>query len=238
MAETGGIRTDLRLATAVAGRDLRVAVRSGGGWFNAVFFFAVFSGVTAFAVGPERADLAAVAPGLLWLGAALSLQLSAADLFARDLDDGSLRAYCAEQFRLGPYVAGKLAVLALSSAAPIAALSPLYLILFATDPAAAIQGMIVFVAGAPALCLAACAAAALTASAQGGGVLSASLAAPATIPVLIFGVAAVENVVAATGAFSFGADGGTALLLLMALELAYLVILPPVAVVALRIGLQ
>ena len=225
--------TPLSLAVNIVLRDGRVAIRSGGGWFNALFFFAIFSMFTAFALGPGREQLAAAAPALLWLGSALALNLAGIELFANDMKDGSLRVISAENSSLGGYIAGKFTSLFLMAAAPIALVAPIFLVVFGIEPALAFKGAAVFIAGLPALCLGAGVAAALTAGMGANGLLGACLSAPATIPVLIFGVGAIQNVVQ----LGSGIDGSE-FLILIALDLIYLVILPPFAIIALRYGLE
>ena len=174
-------------------RDAQAAVRSGGGWFHAVFFFVIFAGFTAFAVGPEAAPLRAAAPALIWLGGALALQLSAARIFAADFEDGFLRVIAAEIGALAPYIGAKYLFMLLLSAAPIVFLAPVFFIVCALPPNVAFIGAAVFACGAPALCLAALLSSALTAAMRASGVLSAALAAPLIVPILIFGVSATER---------------------------------------------
>ncbi len=213
-------------------RDVKTALRSGGGWFHGVFFFTVFAGFTAFSVGPDRAELAAAAPALLWLGAMLSLQLAASDLYASDLADGFLRTITAEQDSLAPYFFSKLVVLTLTAAMPIIVLAPVYYIVFALGPTAAIHASLVFFIGVPALIIACAVSSAISSSMRVSGLLGTALSTPIIIPVLIFGVGASEQTLATGSVIS------PELQLLCALILLYMVILPPFAISALRLGLE
>ena len=71
-------------------RDLRLAVRSGGGAAVGVVFFLAVVTLVPFAVGPDLNLLARIGPAILWLGALLSTLLGLDRLFQADLDDGSL----------------------------------------------------------------------------------------------------------------------------------------------------
>ena len=58
-------------------RDMRLAVRVGGGALIGVLFFLIVVTLVPFAIGPDLALLARIGPAILWLGALLaSLLLS------------------------------------------------------------------------------------------------------------------------------------------------------------------
>ncbi len=230
MSETSSLSSTSFIRAQFA-RDAKSALRSGGGWFHTLYFFAMFAGFSVFAVGPERALLMATAPGLLWLGAALALQLSSVDLFAQDYADGTLRTLAAEHPSLWPYFIAKFCVIFLLAVVPIAVLAPLYYVLFAFDPASALKAALLFMIGCPALVLAAILAAAMSAGMRTSGVLGAGFSAPVIVPVLIFGVGATERL-------SAGAFISPELLILCALMLVYFVVLPPFVILALRFGLE
>ena len=71
-------------------RDLRLALRAGGGFGLGLAFFLIVTMLVPFSVGPEATLLKAIAPGVLWLGALLACLLSLDRLLALDLEDGSL----------------------------------------------------------------------------------------------------------------------------------------------------
>ena len=213
-------------------RDLRNGLRTGGGWFHAVYFFAVFASFMAFAVGPDRGQLSSVAPALLWLGTMLALQLSAADLFASDYQDDSLRVVLVEQGTLFPYVSAKLVLITLTSAGPIVLLAPLYFVIFAVEPTSALRAALVFFLGVPTLILTASVSAALSTGMRTSGLLGAGLSVPVTIPALIFGVGATRKAMESSQIFS------PELQILCALTLIFLVIVPPFLIATLKFGLE
>jgi len=77
-------------AAAVLGRELRLALRSGGGAGLGLAFFLIVVLLTPFGVGPDATVLARVAPGVLWIAALLACQLSLDRLFQSDAEDGTL----------------------------------------------------------------------------------------------------------------------------------------------------
>ncbi len=79
--------------TALIGRDLRLALRSGGGATLGVVFFLVLVTLIPFAVGPDLNLLARIAPAILWIGALLSTLIGLDRLFQADEEDGTLDLY-------------------------------------------------------------------------------------------------------------------------------------------------
>ena len=75
---------------ALISRDIRIALRVGGGALIGVLFFLTVVVLMPFAVGPDLALLARLGPAILWLGALLASLLTLDRLFMADHDDGSL----------------------------------------------------------------------------------------------------------------------------------------------------
>src|SRR6266852_5040830 len=81
------------LMTALAAlirRDIRIALRVGGGALIGVLFFLTVVVLMPFAVGPDLALLTRLGPAILWLGALLASLLTLDRLFTADHEDGSL----------------------------------------------------------------------------------------------------------------------------------------------------
>src|SRR4029078_8263176 len=78
-------------------RDVRLAVRVGGGVGMGVLFFLTVVVLTPFAIGPALALLGRIGPAILWLGALLASLLTLAWLFA-----GGHRAGLARPVRVAP----------------------------------------------------------------------------------------------------------------------------------------
>ena len=58
--------------TALLVRDMRLAVRVGGGALMGALFFLIVVTMMPFAIGPDLALLARIGPAILWLGALLA----------------------------------------------------------------------------------------------------------------------------------------------------------------------
>src|ERR1043165_1395637 len=76
--------------SALLVRDMRLAVRVGGGALIGVLFFLIVVTLTPFAIGPDLALLKRIGPAILWIGALLASLLALDRLFAADHEDGSL----------------------------------------------------------------------------------------------------------------------------------------------------
>lgn len=222
----------MKLAGIIFSRDLALAFRSGGGWFYALFFFAVFTVLSGIAFGPSLTALAAAAPAAVWLAAALAIQFAAADLFDSDMQDGSLRALAAEQGGLFPYVIAKTALLAATAAAPMIAAAPFFLTILGVSFVEGLSVSLILAIGAPALIFIAVLTAALSAGLRAGGLLAMVIAAPFAAPVLVFGVSAAKAVLAGGGL------AAPETLILGALSLFMAALTPGFTIAALRVSLE
>ena len=213
-------------------RDLRLAVRSGGGAPVGVVFFLAVVTLVPFAVGPDLNLLARIGPAILWLGALLSTLLGLDRLFQADLDDGSL-----DLLHLGPApLELAIAVKALAhwaaSGLPLVIAAPL-LGLFVNLPVGGIGAVtLTLLVGTPALTFLGAIGAALTVALRRGGLLLSILILPLAIPVLIFGVAAANAAIIGPMPFM------PPFLLLCAMTLFSMVLGTVAAAWALRFGLE
>ena len=57
-------------------RDLRLAIRAGGGFGLGLAFFLIVVVLVPFGVGPETELLSRIAPGILWVASLLAALLS------------------------------------------------------------------------------------------------------------------------------------------------------------------
>ena len=76
--------------SALIRRDIRIALRVGGGALIGVFFFLIVVVLMPFAIGPDIPLLSRLGPAILWLGALLASLLTLDRLFMADHEDGSL----------------------------------------------------------------------------------------------------------------------------------------------------
>jgi heme exporter protein B len=217
---------------ALLRRDMRLAVRVGGGALMGVLFFLIVVAMVPFALGPDLALLARTGPAILWLGALLASLLALDRLFAADHEDGSLDLILMGRAPLELAVAAKALAHWLTTGLPLVVAAPLLGLFLNLDPAAIGAVALTLLAGTPALTCIGLIGAALAVALRRGGLLVPVLVLPLTIPVLIFGVAASNAALAGPVPF------GTPFTVLVALTLASLVLGPFAAAAALRHGLD
>lgn len=218
--------------TALLIRDMRIAVRVGGGALIGVLFFLIVVTLIPFALGPDLALLARVGPAILWLGALLASLLALERLLAADHEDGSLDLILTGRAPLELALAMKALAHWLTTGLPLVIATPFLALLLNLDPTATAAVALTLLAGTPALTFTGLIGAALTVSLRRGGLLTAVLVLPLTVPVLIFGVAASNAAIAGPVPF------GTPFAVLCALTLMSLVAGPFAAAAAIRQGLD
>jgi heme exporter protein B len=217
---------------ALLRRDMRLAVRVGGGALMGVLFFLIVVVMVPFALGPDLALLSRTGPAILWLGALLASLLALDRLFAADHEDGSLDLILMGRAPLELAVAAKALAHWLTTGLPLVIAAPLLGLFLNLAPAAIGAVALTLLVGTPALTCIGLIGAALAVALRRGGLLVPVLVLPLTVPVLIFGVAASNAAV--TGPLPFG----TPFTVLVALTLASVVLGPFAAAAALRHGLD
>ena len=216
---------------SIVGRDLRLAFRRGGDATSVVVFFVLTITLFPFGIGPEPAVLARVAPGVIWVGALLAAMLSLDRLFRADHDDGSLELLALAPLPLEVVVMAKCLAHWLTTGLLLVIAAPLLAVLLnmaAEGFAALLAAMLL---GTPLLSLLGAIGAALTVSLRRGGVLISLLVLPLYIPVLIFGVGAIDAAV-------YDLDVKPHLMVLGGLLLAALPLAPWASAAALRFSLE
>ena len=179
--------------SAIFLRDLRLAVRVGGGALIGVLFFLIVVTLMPFAIGPDLALLARIGPAILWLGALLASLLALDRLIVMDHEDGSLDLILMAPVPLELALAAKAIAHWLTTGLPLVAATPLLGLLLNLDPQATGAVALTLLVGTPALTFTGLIGAALTVALRRGGLLLAVLVLPLTIPVLIFGVVSLER---------------------------------------------
>ncbi|MEE4192637.1 MAG: heme exporter protein CcmB [Halieaceae bacterium] len=212
-------------------RQLLLAYRRPVDTINPLLFFLLVVTLFPLGIGPDPAQLAEFAPGILWIVALLASLMAAEGMFRQDYEDGSL-----EQLLLSPqplYLASLTYSFAhwLVTGVPLTLLSPLFATMLQL-PVAALPVLLASMAlGTAILSLVGSIGAALTVSLKRGGMLISLIIVPLYIPVLIF----------AAGAVRFAAEGfdPAPQLLLLAGMLSLSVALAPFAISAgLRISVD
>lgn len=212
-------------------RDLALALREPAEIAQPLAFFVLIVTLFPLGVGPERALLATLAPGVLWIAALLSTLLGLEALFRRDRDDGTLEQLVLRARPLQLAVLARMAAHWLVTGLPLTLAAPLLGYMLALPDAARVPLMAGLALGTPILTLLGGVGAALTVGLRAGGLLLALLVLPLFVPVLILGVGAAELAVAGLAA--------KAPLLWLGTGLAAAVTLAPFAIAgALRIGVE
>jgi heme exporter protein B len=218
--------------TALIARDIRIALRVGGGALVGVLFFLAVVTLIPFALGPDLALLRRIGPAILWLGALLASLLALDRLFADDQADGSLDLILTGSAPLELAVATKALAHWLTTGLPLVIASPILGLLLNLEPEAIGVVALTLAVGTPALTFIGLIGAALAVALRRGGLLLPILIVPLTIPVLIFGISA------ANAALEGPVPFGTPFAILCALTLFSVVVGPVAAAATLRHGLE
>lgn len=208
-------------------RHLRTGLRRPGDLLNPVAFFLMVVTLFPLGLGPAPERLAELSAGLFWVVALLSNLMNSSRLFAADFEDGSL-----EQVVISPHSTALTALTEVAShwlfsGVVLAILSPLFAVLLHMPTAAIATLVLSLLLGTLVLALIGAIGAALTVGLHRGGMLLSLLIVPLYIPVLIFGVGAVNEAAS-------GRDPSAWLALLGALGAGGLVLAP----VAIGAGLK
>lgn len=215
----------------VLARDVRLALRQGSAGTMALGFFVLVVVLFPLGVGPELNVLSRISAGVLWVAALLACLLSLDRLFQADFEDGSLDLLVLSPLPLEMMVLAKCVAHWLTSAMPLVVASPLLALLLNMDPEGLPVLVYALLLGTPALSLTGAVGAALTVGIRRGGVLLSLVVLPLYVPVLIFGVAAVDAQIQGLGA-------GAHLLILAAISLFAGVGAPWAAAAALRVAVE
>ncbi|PJE34516.1 heme exporter protein CcmB, partial [Pseudooceanicola lipolyticus] len=171
-------------------RDLRLAFRAGGGFGLGLAFFLIVTVLVPFGVGPGAAQLGAIAPGILWLGALLACLLSLDRIFALDWEDGTLDLLATSPLPLEAAVSVKALAHWLTTGLPLVLAAPVLGLLLNLAPQGHAWLLLSLALGTPALSVIGTFGAALTVGVKRGGLLLSLLVLPLYVPTLIFGAEA------------------------------------------------
>ncbi|MCH7486462.1 MAG: heme exporter protein CcmB [Proteobacteria bacterium] len=189
----------MRRFPLMIGRELRLALRQGMDSLTVVMFFVLAVVLFPFGVGPDPVVLARIAAGVIWVSALLASMLSLERLFQTDFEDGSLELLALSPMMPEAMVLAKVAAHWLTTGLPLIVAAPLLAVLLNMSG----DGFLVLIAalalGTPTLSLIGAVGAALILGSRRGGVLLSLVVLPLYIPVLIFGVGAVEGSISGLG---------------------------------------
>jgi len=173
-------------------RDLNLAFRQGFDSLMVVAFFIIAVVLFPFGFGPEANILARIASGTIWVAALLASMLSLERLFLTDYEDGTLELLALAPVPLEVTVLAKVVAHWLTTGLPLIVTAPLLAVLMQLPNEGYWVLVVGLALGTPTLSLIGAVGAALTLGSRRGGVLLSLLVLPLYIPVLIFGVSAVD----------------------------------------------
>lgn len=216
---------------ALLTRDLRLAVRAGGGFGLGLAFFLIVTVLVPFGVGPETGLLSRIGPGVLWIGALLACLLSLDRIFALDWEDGSLDLLATAPLPMEGIVSIKALAHWLTTGLPLVLAAPVLGVLLSLPLEGYLWVLVSLAAGTPALSVIGTFGAALTVGLKRGGLLLSLLVLPLYVPTLIFGAEVARR----------GAEGlavQTPLLMLAGISAGVIALLPFASAAVLRINLR
>ncbi|MFZ1428655.1 MAG: heme exporter protein CcmB [Geminicoccaceae bacterium] len=212
-------------------RDLVLAFRRLADTAMGLVFFVVALSLFPFGVGASPDILARIGAGVIWVVALLAVLLTMDRLWQADFEDGSLELILLAPVPLELLVATKCLAHWLTSGLLLVIAAPLLALLMNLPGDGWWVLPLALALGTPTLTLIGSIGAALLLGSRRGAVLIALLVLPLYIPVLIFGVAAVDSVM-------LGVGGNAPLLILGAMFLTALALTPFASAAALRLALE
>jgi heme exporter protein B len=216
---------------AIVRRDLQLGLRRSADSLQPLLFFVIALALFPLGVGPAAEMLERIGVGVIWVLALLAVMLSLDRLYHADAEDGSLDLLAQGVLPLELVSLAKCLAHWLTSGLLLVLVSPLLAILMQLPADALGPIALALLLGTPTLTLIGSVGAALMIGARRGSALLALIVLPLYIPVLIFGVSAVEGEV-------MGLGGRAQFLIQGAMLLAALALTPFATAAALRLALE
>lgn len=177
---------------ALIRRDLSLSIRQRADTLMVIGFFAITVIMFPFGIGPEPGVLTRVSAGILWVTALLASLLSLDHLFSDDEQDGTLDLLLISPMPPTAVAAAKIIAHWMTTGLPLTLAAPVLGIPLQMPSSAALPMILAFLLGTPILSLVGAVGAALTQGARRKGILMPLVVLPLYIPVLIFGVGAID----------------------------------------------
>ena len=212
-------------------RDIRLALRAGGGFGLGLAFFLIVIVMVPFAVGADTGLLSKIAPGVLWIGALLACLLSLDRLLALDFEDGTLDLLATAPLPLEAALSVKALAHWITTGLPLIIAAPVLGVLMNLPTQGYGWLVLSLLLGTPALSVIGTFGAALTVGIKRGGLLLSLLVLPLYVPTLIFGAEAARRGAA-------GADVSTPMLLLAGISAATIALMPFASAAVLKVNLR
>ena len=176
--------------------ELKLILRQGMDSMMIVMFFIIVVILFPFGVGPEPNMLSKISAGVIWVAALLASILSLDRVYQTDFEDGCLELLIIQPLALELIVAAKITTHWLTTGLPLIVAAPCLAFLLNMDAGGFLVLILSLFIGTPTLSLIGSIGAALTLGARRSGVLLSLLILPLYIPVLIFGISAIDAALA------------------------------------------
>lgn len=173
-------------AWTLIARDVRRGYAGGGAGLVCGFFLLAVI-LFPFAIGPDRAMLARIGAGAIWVAALLAALLPVDRLVAPDCESGWFDQVAVRGLSLPLVMLLRIVAHWLAFAPPLMLAALVASGLFGLDGAAVLRVELGLLLGTPGLAALAVATGALTAGLRGAGAVAGLLLLPLALPLLIFG---------------------------------------------------
>ena len=204
--------------------DLLSAWRRKSDWMNGWLFFLLVTTLFPLTMTPDSQLLHAIAPGLIWISALLSMLLALNQCLKPDHQDGALVLLLLSPYPLSLVVLAKISAHWLMSGLPLVLMTPLLAVLLHLSIHETLTLILALLFGTPVFSFIGAIAMALTIALENQSFLLALIVLPLCVPILIFGTGVVIN-----------AELGLPILGILLLLVAFLILaitLAPIAIVA------
>ncbi len=212
-------------------RNLRLYFRNPGQVFQPVIFFIIVVSLFPMAISPDPNLLASIAAGVIWVCALLSTLLAMENIFKPDYENGYLELVFLHSSSTSAASFAMVLSHWLVTGLPLILVSILLGLMLNLDSGAFPALIFSLLIGTPALSLMGSIGAALTVGLSRSGFLITLIIIPLYIPVLIFGVSAVN-------ATTMGQSPATALYLLGAFTVLAATLSPFAIAAAIKLNLD
>ncbi|WP_102829866.1 heme exporter protein CcmB [Bartonella bovis] len=174
-------------------RDLKLTLGPQVSSLTELLFFIAVIMIIPFAIGPDPDILARIGPGILWLGALLASLLNLNKLFQIDYDDGNLDQLILATQRQSLTLIVFIKCLAhwAGTMLPLILITPILAFMLHLDARTTFATMLTLLCGTPSIIFIGAIGATLAISLPHSTILTFIIILPWTIPIMIFGVAAV-----------------------------------------------
>lgn len=176
-------------------REFVAAARNRSEMMNPLVFFLAITIFIPLGISPYSETLSAIAPGMIWIIALLSVLLSLDKIFQSDYEDGCLEQMLVSGQSMYWLVAVKMFAHWCLTGLPLTLLSPVLALMMSLSESAYLALFLSLFFGTGALCFIGAIGAALTVSLRRGGLLISLIIIPLYVPVLIFGSSCVRSAV-------------------------------------------